>query len=75
MLEAIGKLEALTGREMNWAYSGDNRSGDHIWWISDVRRFRGHYPEWNLTYDIDTTIAEIHDAFAQRSRQAIGSSR
>src|SRR5690348_17525342 len=33
MLEAIGKLEALTGREMNWAYSSDNRAGDHIWWI------------------------------------------
>ena len=42
---------------------------------NDVRRFRGHYPDWNLTYDIDTTIAEIHDAFAQRSRQAIGSPR
>jgi len=75
VLEAIAKVETLTGRKMDWAYSDENRSGDHIWWISDVRRFRNHYPDWNLTYDIDTTIAEIHDSFVVRSRQAIGSSR
>jgi CDP-paratose 2-epimerase len=75
VLEAIAKIEALTGQKMNWVYSDDNRSGDHIWWISDVRRFRSHYPGWKLTYDINMTISEIHDAFAGQSRQAIGSSR
>lgn len=75
VLEAIAKVEALTGREMNWTYSDDNRSGDHIWWISDVRRFRSHYPDWKLTYDVNMTISEIHDSFAGRSRQAMGSSR
>jgi CDP-paratose 2-epimerase len=75
LLEAIAKIEGLIGREMNWAYADDNRSGDHIWWISDVRRFRSHYPDWNLTYDINATIAEIHDSFVERRRQAIGSSR
>jgi CDP-paratose 2-epimerase len=75
VIEAIAKIEALTGRAMNWTYSDDNRAGDHIWWISDVRRFRSHYPDWNLTYDIDTTIAEIHDSLAERHRQTIGRSR
>jgi CDP-paratose 2-epimerase len=75
LLEAIAKVEARTGREMNWTYADDNRSGDHIWWISDVRRFRSHYPDWNLTYDINMTIAEIHDSFVERSRQAMGSPR
>jgi CDP-paratose 2-epimerase len=75
VLEAIVKVEQLTGRPMNWTYSDDNRAGDHIWWISDVRRFRSHYPDWNLTYDIDTTIAEIHASLVERKRQTIGSSR
>jgi CDP-paratose 2-epimerase len=74
VLEAIAKTEALIGREMNWAYTDDARSGDHVWWISDVRRFRNHYPDWDITYDIDTTIAEIHDSFVERSRRATGSS-
>ena len=39
MLEAIALCEELTGRPMNWTYVDDNRIGDHIWWISDVRKF------------------------------------
>ncbi len=66
MLEAIAICEQLTGRPMNWSYADENRIGDHIWWISDVRKFQGHYPEWRLTYDIRSTLAEIHDAMRER---------
>ena len=40
MLEAIEICQAITGRRLDWSYSEDNRAGDHIWWISDTRRFR-----------------------------------
>jgi CDP-paratose 2-epimerase len=66
MLEAIAMCEELTGRPMNWSYVDENRVGDHIWWISDVRRFQAHYPDWRLTYDIRTTLAEIHQAMRER---------
>ena len=62
ILEAIALCEELTGRSMNWSHVETNRIGDHIWWISDTRRFQSHYPEWKITYDIRTTLAEIHDA-------------
>ena len=52
---------------MNWSYVEDNRVGDHIWWISDVRRFQSHYPEWRFTYDIRAILAEIYDALRQRT--------
>ena len=67
MLEAIALCEELTGRSINWSYADDNRIGDHIWWISDIRRFQSHYPEWRITYDIRTTLAEIHDAMRSRA--------
>ena len=67
MLEAIALCEELTGRPINWSYVDDNRIGDHIWWISDIRRFQSHYPEWRITYDIRTTLAEIHDAMRSRA--------
>jgi CDP-paratose 2-epimerase len=70
ILEAIKKCEDLTGCPMNWSYVEDNRVGDHIWWISDVRRFQSHYPEWRLTYDIRAMLAEIRDAMRQRTRPA-----
>src|SRR5690606_27976944 len=46
MLEAIEMCERITGRTMNWSYNETNRAGDHIWWISDVRKFQAHYPGW-----------------------------
>ena len=52
---------------MNWSYVDDNRIGDHIWWISDVRRFQSHYPEWTYTRELDDMIAEIADAMAERT--------
>src|SRR6266446_9277103 len=61
MLEAIASCERLTGRPMNWSYSEQNRSGDHIWWISDVRRFQSDYPNWRYRYDIDAILAEIFE--------------
>ena len=69
VLEAIALAEQLTGRPMNWSYEERPRIGDHIWWVSDIRRFQSDYPEWRLTYDIRATLREIHAAFAERPRQ------
>ncbi len=67
MLEAIEICERLTGRELNWSYEEQNRVGDHIWWISDVRKFEADHPGWSLTYDIEQILTEIHEAVASRS--------
>jgi CDP-paratose 2-epimerase len=76
VIEAIGMVEQIAGRPMDWTYRDDNRAGDHIWWISDVRKFRNHYPGWNLTYDIRRTLAEIHDSFVERKQpRIVGASR
>jgi CDP-paratose 2-epimerase len=66
MLEAIEKCQNLTGRELRWSYNEANRAGDHIWWISDIRRFQTHYPKWSMRYDIDAILCEIFDAASGR---------
>src|SRR5437773_8918385 len=38
MLEAIDLCEEISGRKLTWSYEETNRAGDHIWWISDVRK-------------------------------------
>jgi CDP-paratose 2-epimerase len=40
----------------------DNRIGDHIWYISDVRRFQAHYPNWKYRYGLGEILQEIHAA-------------
>ena len=62
MLEAIRMCEELSGRELIWTYEENNRVGDHIWWISDVRKFKSHFPEWEYRYGIREILEEIVEA-------------
>src|ERR1044071_6587312 len=62
MLEAINLCEEISGRRLNWKYEEDNRVGDHIWWISDVRKFQQHYPNWKFRYGQREILEEIHQA-------------
>jgi len=67
MLEAIQLCEEITDNKMNYSYSETNRIGDHIWYISDVSKFKGHYPDWNYTYDIRQTLAEMFLSISKRT--------
>ncbi|HWF20424.1 MAG TPA: NAD-dependent epimerase/dehydratase family protein, partial [Verrucomicrobiae bacterium] len=66
MLEAIDLCEQISGRKLDWTYVEDNRIGDHIWWISDVRKFQSHYPGWKYRYDLNGILNEIHAACAEK---------
>ncbi len=60
LLEAIRMSEEITDKKMNYVYIDQPRRGDHIWWISDVRKFQNHYPEWKYTYNIQKIMEEIY---------------
>jgi CDP-paratose 2-epimerase len=60
ILEAIDMCVSITGKKLNWQYSETNRSGDHMWWISDVQKFKGHYPDWSLTCSVQEILQEIY---------------
>ena len=62
MLESIDKIASILGTKLDYTISEDNRIGDHIWYISDVTKFREHYPNWNYKYDIDSIISEMINA-------------
>jgi len=62
MLEAIEICQHISRRKLEWSYVEDNRIGDHIWWISDVRKFQAHYPGWSHRYGIPEILREIHAA-------------
>jgi CDP-paratose 2-epimerase len=65
MLEAIELCEQISGRKLNWTYGEDHRIGDHIWWISDVRKFQAHYPRWKYRCDLTAILSEIRGALVQ----------
>lgn len=67
MIEAVHKIEALTGNSARTRYVDENRIGDHIWYISDVSKFQRHYPDWKFTYDIDQILKEMVEVLGTRS--------
>jgi CDP-paratose 2-epimerase len=62
MLEAIDLCEQISRTPLDWSYTEDNRIGDHIWWISDVRTFQSHYPQWKYRYGLHEILQEIFEA-------------
>lgn len=66
MLEAISICEKISGNKMNYSYKEESRIGDHIWWISDISKFKSHYPDWNWEYGIEDILSEINDALVSR---------
>lgn len=70
MLEAIGLCEQIAGRDIDWTYHDQNRTGDHQWWISDIRRFQRDYPDYQLEYDVPEILQEIFDENVERWTEA-----
>lgn len=66
MKEAIAMCEEISGNKANITYLDDNRIGDHIWWVSDVSKFKDHYPGWNYKYDMRALMHEIYDGLQGR---------
>lgn len=68
MLEAITRIEELTGRKLNWQYVDEARKGDHICYISNLSKFKNHYPKWKITRGIAAILEEM--VTSQRSQLA-----
>ena len=62
MLEAISLCEEISGHKLAWHYEETNRIGDHIWWISDVRKFQSHYPKWKFRFGLREILEQIFHA-------------
>jgi CDP-paratose 2-epimerase len=69
VLEAIQMCQEIAGRKLEWDYAPNHRIGDHIWYVSDLSKFKSHYPGWTLTYDIRTILQDIYEQNASRWKQ------
>lgn len=66
MLEAIEICQEITGRNLSYSYTDDNRSGDHIWYISDLSKFKQRYPNWGITHNVPRILNEIYEKNIER---------
>jgi CDP-paratose 2-epimerase len=66
ILEAFDLITSISGKKMVYEYSEKNREGDHICYISDLEKMREHYPQWNVTKDLNVTFEEIYKSWRSR---------
>ncbi len=66
IIEAFTRVESISGQKMNSQYVEENRSGDHICYISDLAKLKSHYPDWDITKSLDNIFEEIVDGLKAR---------
>jgi CDP-paratose 2-epimerase len=66
MLEGINWCEKITGNKMNYSYSETNRIGDHIWYISDMTKFKTDYPAWTWKYNLEDILTQMYGEIKKR---------
>ncbi len=72
VLEAIQLVEEIAGCRFAFDLSEQARNGDHIWYVSDVRKFQADYPEWRYQYTLAEMVAQIVDAVRREERDERG---
>lgn len=68
MREAMWRIEAIVGKNVNWHYNETPRKGDHMWWITNMGRFRADFPAWEPQFSINRILQDMYDANADRWR-------
>jgi CDP-paratose 2-epimerase len=60
ILELIAQYEYLTGCEVPFEYTPENRFADVRWWITDTRKFRRDYPGWQPVHGLADILLSVH---------------
>ena len=59
ILEAINIVEKKSNIKVKKKYQKDNRVGDHIWYISSMKKFKKHYPNWKQKFNTVKIIEQL----------------
>ncbi|MEL6544938.1 MAG: NAD-dependent epimerase/dehydratase family protein, partial [Myxococcota bacterium] len=68
ILEAVERIERLTGRGVPLRFDPRARLGDHRWYISNTGSFESTYPEWRRTRSLDDILSELVGTCEERMR-------
>ncbi|MEM2143726.1 MAG: NAD-dependent epimerase/dehydratase family protein [Candidatus Jordarchaeaceae archaeon] len=61
LLEAIDLIEEITKQKVIYDF-GPKRDGDHIWYISNLKKLRSHYQNWSIKMGLKAIFEEIYES-------------
>ena len=59
ILEALEYIEKKTKILIKKVFKKQNRVGDHIWYVSNMKKFKKHYPKWSQKYNSKKILDEL----------------
>ena len=59
IIEALDYVEKKTKIKIKRIIKKENRVGDHIWYVSDMKKFKKHFPKWKQKYNTRKIIDEL----------------
>ena len=59
ILEALKIIEKIKGFKIKKKILKKNRIGDHIWYVSSMKKFKKDYPNWKQKYSTQRIIEEL----------------
>ena len=59
IVEALNLVETICNIKIKRQITKLPRVGDHIWYISNLKKFKKHYPKWRQIYNTKKIIEEL----------------
>ena len=63
IIEALELVEKITKIKIKKNIVKKNRVGDHIWYISNIHKFKKDYPNWKQKYNTKKIIEELVEGY------------
>jgi len=64
IIEALNLVENIAGIKIKKKILRKNRVGDHIWYISNTKKFKKKYPNWKQKFSTKKIISELIKQFS-----------
>ena len=65
IIEALDLIEKILGFKIKRKILKQNRIGDHIWYVSSMKKFKKKYPKWKQKYSSSKIIKELIKQFSK----------
>ena len=68
IIEVLNFFEKEYNFKIPVEFFDDNRTGDHIWWITDYSKFSKDFPKWKIRYKLDKILKNIASHEIEKSK-------
>ena len=64
IIEALNLVEKFANIKIKKTFLKQNRVGDHIWYVSNMKKFKKDFPNWKQKYSTIKIIKELINQFS-----------